>query len=256
MKDWEEFNQYDETHQIIYSPDWKSFSFIAEKDWKWFVVKDWEKGEEYDKIDYIRYSSDGKEIAYSSEKDWKKIIVKDWKELNNYDSQYSPQYSPDWKSFSYIVNIDWKKFLLKDWKIIDELYSSYSYISKLWDNNLIYKKVIRWDDWEKDLEFYLDEQWKKITKEHYIISNLRFLNEKGDLVYSFLDWGKDQFIESRYCIENIDNKFLNYSKLFILVLMIFWSFIIIKFFQRRIKKETKAEIKKVIKKDKKSKKKK
>jgi hypothetical protein len=39
VKDWIESNEYDAIYSSIYSPNWKSFAYDAQKDWKIFIVK-------------------------------------------------------------------------------------------------------------------------------------------------------------------------------------------------------------------------
>ncbi len=63
----------------------------------------------YDDIDDLTYSPNWKSFIFRAEKNWKYILVKDWVEINKYDKVYSPIYSPDWKSLAFIAEKDWKK---------------------------------------------------------------------------------------------------------------------------------------------------
>jgi len=147
IKDWKELWEW---MQAIYSSDWKSFAYLAKKDWKVFVVKDWKELWEW--MQAI-YSSDWKSFAYVTRKDWKHLIIKNWKELwelkdyswsdYNYSwSQYFDlRYSSNLESFAYLIKKDWKIFVVKDWvewtkydEISDIIYSpdwkSFAYVAK------------------------------------------------------------------------------------------------------------------------------
>jgi Tol biopolymer transport system component len=66
-------NKYDNIDYPTYSPDGKSFAFVAEKDGKYFIVKDGGESDKYDDIDTFsyspKYSPDGKSFAFIAEKD-------------------------------------------------------------------------------------------------------------------------------------------------------------------------------------------
>jgi len=97
-----------------YSPDWKSFAYVARKDWKGFIVKDWlERDKKYDDIDSPTYSPDWKSFAYKAKRNWKSFIVKDWVEWDEYDDVGFPIYSPDWKSLTYEAKRNWQRLIVK-----------------------------------------------------------------------------------------------------------------------------------------------
>ena len=111
-----ESNEYDSVSSLKYSPDSKSFAFIALKNWKLVLVKDWVEINKYDNIRYgVQYSQDWKSFAFEATKNWKHIIVKDGIETNEYDNIWVPIYSPDWKSFAFEVTKNWKHIIVKDW---------------------------------------------------------------------------------------------------------------------------------------------
>ncbi len=70
----------------IFSPDWKSFAFGAEKDWKVLIVKDWIEGNKYEFISDLNYSLDSNSFVYLTKNDWKDILVKIKCSSNNSNS--------------------------------------------------------------------------------------------------------------------------------------------------------------------------
>ena len=50
------------------------------------MVRDWIEGKKYDNIQWMEYSSDSKSFSYVAEKDWKQVVVKDWIESDKYDT--------------------------------------------------------------------------------------------------------------------------------------------------------------------------
>jgi len=146
-----------------FSPDWKSFAYVAEKDWKIFIVKDWvEIWKEYDRISNFLFSPDWKSFVFKANKNWKIFIVKDWVEIwKEYDRISNFLFSPDWKSFAYVAEKDWKNFIIKDWvkiwkeydRIREILFSpdwkSFAFIWKKWLHYILVK------DGEEKLEYLL-----------------------------------------------------------------------------------------------------
>ena len=98
-----ESNKYDSAFSPTYSPDGKSFTFVAIKDGKSIIVKDWVEINKYDGIRFSIYSPDGKSFFYIAESDWKWFIVKDWVESDKYNKVASLKYSPDGKSFAFVA---------------------------------------------------------------------------------------------------------------------------------------------------------
>ena len=66
---------------FVYSPDGKSFAFVAKRDWKWVVVKDWRESDKYDNIWFLKYSPDGNSFMFVAKKNGKHIVVKDNREI-------------------------------------------------------------------------------------------------------------------------------------------------------------------------------
>jgi len=61
---------YSDIWYFEYSPDNKGFVFIAEKEWKWAIVKDGKESNKYDDIGDFKYSSDNKGFVFIAEKEW------------------------------------------------------------------------------------------------------------------------------------------------------------------------------------------
>lgn len=205
VKDWVEINKYDHIYNPIYSPNWKSFSFIAKKDWKEFLVKDWIESSKYDwdikrynNELVIQYSPDSSSYVFLAQKDWKKIIVKDWKESNKYNTIYDFEYSPNSKSYAFVATKDNRnRVLVKDW-VESKEYSEnqgYSNFPFFWyspnGKNFIYIVIKSWKwilvkDWVESKEY---NEIKKFDTEN---SNIyKYVLYSPDNKNYFFVWKRD-----------------------------------------------------------------
>lgn len=155
---------YNSIYSLTYSPDWKSFAFKNEKDWKFSIIKDWIEWKKYDKIEKIKYSNNWK-IAYIASNEWFHYVIKDWIEI--YKSEFylwNLQYSPNWKSIAFNVKKNWNWWIIiKDWIEINKYEKSYN---SAWGN--MYSL-----DW-KHYAFSAEKKWKKIIVKDWIEINKYF----------------------------------------------------------------------------------
>jgi hypothetical protein len=114
-KDWKIIEWYDNTSLPLFSPDWKEFSFIAEKNGKKLVVRNWVEGNIYWEIKDLKYSSTWESFSYIATKGWKYIVVNNWKEWSPYEEIESLTYSKDWKHIAYVARKNWNTWIVKDW---------------------------------------------------------------------------------------------------------------------------------------------
>jgi len=101
-----ESNKYDLIKDFTYSPNGKSYAFMAKKNGKEILVKDGKEITKYDFVWYLKYSPDGKSFAFLAYKDGKYLLVKDGREITKYDGIRSFKYSPDGKSLVFIAKKD------------------------------------------------------------------------------------------------------------------------------------------------------
>ena len=125
IKDWIKSENYEIIKDIIYSPKWNILAYIARKNWKWFSIKNWKKSKSYENITYHTFSPDWNEYTYIAKKKWERIYVKNWKESMKYDIVSEIKYSPNSKSFTFIAKRKWKYIVNKDWEIVNE----YDYVN-------------------------------------------------------------------------------------------------------------------------------
>ena len=66
--EWKKYNHIYNLNWIKYSPDWKSYAFVAEKDWKYILVKDGVESKKYDDVWNLKYSIDWKKFTFLEKK--------------------------------------------------------------------------------------------------------------------------------------------------------------------------------------------
>ena len=66
MNDGSEFQEYDYLSNLTYSPDGKSFAYMAKTGNQWMIIKDRSESQKYDEVSGLTYSSDGKSFAYKA----------------------------------------------------------------------------------------------------------------------------------------------------------------------------------------------
>lgn len=116
VKDWIEIDEYDFVSNPMYIWNGDTFAFMvsSRKDRWYFMVVDGVEGDTYRFIDIISYSSSEDSIAYRVNKGGKFVIVKDWVEIDEYDNVSEPRYSKDGKIFAFIWEKNGKKILIKN----------------------------------------------------------------------------------------------------------------------------------------------
>lgn len=162
----QEKNSYNNIRKLKLSPDWKSYSYIANINNPYsneynaqlsILVKDWKEIKSKYWINDFIYSNNWKHFAYTEyDKDWEINIIKDWIEIKKW---IDPTFSPDWKNFSYISNDNIGQILVKDWIKNNKYYyfdwltyspdwKSFSYIATL-GNSVNWKKIVvkDWIEW-------------------------------------------------------------------------------------------------------------
>jgi hypothetical protein len=91
--------KYKDIWDFEFSPDWKGYIFIAQKDnKKWVAVINWKESKEYKYIWNFKYSPDWKGYAFKVRKEnWKWVLVINWIESDEYDDIEEFEYLKDWK---------------------------------------------------------------------------------------------------------------------------------------------------------------
>ena len=175
-----EKSQYDNSYYRTYAPIGNSFSYVAKKDGKEFIVKDGVEWEKYDEIkSFPIYSLNGESLTYIAKRDDKEFIVKDGVEWEKYDEVKSMlTYSPDGKSFAYLASKDYKDILIKDGVEIGT-YDSY------WIRGMLYStdsKEFIYIAKDNDGKEHIIREWKK-GKWYESISFPLFSPDGKDFIY-------------------------------------------------------------------------
>ncbi len=159
---------------IKYSQDKNSYSYIAKKDLKWFVVKDGVVWKYYDYTYFITYNPEGNWFSYVAEENDEEFIVKDWIEWKKYDKPDYERvfefmwYSLSWDSLEYVIKRDWKVYLIKNWK-------------EFWGYDKIWKTIYLNDgndsvffakEWEK---MFFIKNWEKVWEYDDIIIGIGYI---------------------------------------------------------------------------------
>lgn len=141
-------SDYSYPSDALYSPDWKSFYFMALDDSdNTVIIKDSKKIATYYNNNRPVYSHDWKSFAYVKGQQWEKFVIKDWiQSTNSYYRIYKMQYSNN-NILTFIAEIDWKVLVNIDWVE-----------SKRYDS--IYWKYVRYSVENKTFAFIAEEKWK------------------------------------------------------------------------------------------------
>lgn len=162
---------YEEIYNLLYSPDWKSFLYIAMDNGKSFIVKDWVKLKEYQRVSDIQYSSNSKDYIYKAEDNWVIYIVKNWIEIYSNTSEIrgvsKMNYSENLNSFSFEFWSSLERTIIKDWIEYNKYKSNTNWIySKDWKTF--------WYIWRKWNNSYVIINWIVKSKWYPIIKYLQF----------------------------------------------------------------------------------
>lgn len=192
---WKRWTWYNNIYDVKFSPDSKSFSYIA---WKW--IPDW-----YD-CDWKINPNCTKKVRRNVKDDFEKsIIVKDWIEINwnKYFNSFWIKYftyTPDSKDIMYVLNTSIPKYITEGkipwWKLYAPLIQKNKKVIIIQINNNNFSKEIN------ETKEYLEKSWYKA----YIkkIDNLLWKNKSN---LNNLELLKDKLNRA-----NSDNYILKYLK--------------------------------------------
>ncbi len=241
---WVEWKKYDKVSNFLYSPDWKSYTYLVSNNGKSYYVKDWnELWKEYDNTFNITYSPDWKSYAYVAEKEGKEFLIKDWKQIwDKYEEIYWFNYWLSWNKIVYLALNNNKYHIIKDWIETEDKYDSiktkfifspdwksYAYI---WSSNwktYIYKDWIKLEELNIPVNVEMTSVWypefilpysfefsKVWTGFTYVIKD-EFFGE-----YIFKNWEKSEKYDYIYKViyskeqKNVDFIYKNKDRIYII----------------------------------------
>lgn len=172
--DWTSFS-YFITWEIV---NWKKYSY---------VVKDWVKSNYYDKIynpEYIIWSNI---LTFIAENEWKIFLVKDFKE---YDLPSKNEWKYVWYFYNnstktelyYLVN-NTKNYIVSNWVPTKEYSKIDNFTFSLDYNNYYFI-------WKNDNKYYFIKNWVEILKDYNeILKNIKYTDDFNIFAFNTLkDW--------------------------------------------------------------------
>lgn len=188
---------YIHIYNLAYSPDAKTFWFLAFDWWKRFAVINWEKSKRYDSLSSLKFSWDSTSyIILWGDWEKQKLILKgeeQWEyrfiESDNSFYDIEPKISFNWENYIIVANNEddfdiekSRRSVIKDWK-------------NIWEYDKVYKTSFSWT-WKNYAYSFLNSWTSWIVKDWVILEwydkydDFSFSRTTDSFVYV---WFKDNF---------------------------------------------------------------